>query len=529
MKKYLAVLMMVAAIMVISSVCFASDIVPCVFVNGNMLETGDDFELREGTVYGRAQRLSEIFGYTFSSDVDGFVHSFSDNVRTVTYDSYAGTVNIGDRNSFAYRIFDNAYVPLYSIDEAEKTFIPLRMLCEAFEMPILYNEDKNEIYITKNVYQKGLYNSSGTAIVWQNGEFGLMNTYGTLVANFEYERISNYDNPELFKVMSDRRYGLCDSNGNFVVDIDYTEIDYVSDGEIYLIRNNKKGMCDATGKIIIPVEFEDIVFCGNSIAMVKTGAGWHLYYCSDNTFGDEFYDNVYKLTAGIQTDNALIMGYYVEKKGKWGYIDSFGNKVIDLKYEALDKFDRNGRARMISNGKVGIIDCGGKVIIPPGYDFIHPFGNLNITVAQVGAKYGAIDKNGNAVIPFEYDYIYSFNDAPSTICYKDGKFAVLSTDGALLTGPVYSYAEEFAGTLALVYKNGYGFVDHSGKEVVECIHEEVKRGSALSMFLKLNGRWALFSSGGKISQALSMSRQARFPTVFQRLVCRQATKLFTDM
>ncbi len=496
MKKFFAALFFTAVMLSLSAVCFAQDIVPCIFVNGNMLACGSDFAVSGGRVYGKAQRLSEIFGYTLSTDDYGFVHSFSDNTRTVTYDSYAGTVNIGDRHSFAYQISDSAYVP-YEEDNSGASFIPLRMLCEAFGMPIEYDVEKNEIYITKNDYQKGLDNPSGVAIVWKNGKYGLMNSENTLIMNCRYDDINNYDNPLLFKATENHRYGLIDTKGNLITNVEYSGITYVSESEIYLEKGRLKGMCDIQGNIVIPVAYNDIVYCGNMIAMVKPDNRWCLYFCSTGAFGEKSYDNVYKITAGVQTDNIYIKGYYVEKNGMWGYIDSFGNVIIDLKYEALDKFDENGRARMIQNGKVGIIDCGGKVLIPPVYDYVAPFGNLEITVAQVGNKYGAIDKNGDVAIPFEYDYIYPFNDMPSAICYKNGRFAVLSTDNTLLTDFKYSYAEEFNAGMALVYDNGYGFVDHRGNEIVECVHDEIRQGSALSMFLKSNGRWALFSSFGK--------------------------------
>ncbi len=494
MHKRIILILALILISFLSLNTCADSYIPRLYINGDSIDTSSGFVMHSDTLHISPEKASELFNLTLSCDENNVVYTFSNAMRSVTYDSHSGSVNISDRRSFAYRIMDNAY-PSYADDEA--VYFPIRMLCSSLDYDIEYNGEEHSVLISKPVYDAGLYTPDGNAIAKKGISYGIVNSAGDVLLPFMYNDISNYDNPSVFKVVANHKCGIADRTGKLVTDIIYNEIEYVSAGEIYLYIGDFKGMCNIDGRILIPVEYNDIAYSGNLIAMVKVGNGWTLLNCSDNTLSDIWYDEVYEITAGIQTDNHMIKGYYVLKNGKWGCIDSFGNTVIDFKYEALDKFDEFGRARIIYNGKFGIVDCGGQTVIEPAYDFIYPFDRLKVTVAMVGEKYGALNLFGDIVIPFEYDYIYSFNNASSTVAYKNKEFSVISHDGTLVTDKTYSYIEEFKNGMALAYSGGYGYIDHSGNEIIDCIHTDVKQGTALSVFLEKDDKWALFAPDGE--------------------------------
>lgn len=467
---------------------------PRLAVNGNEINDMSGFVMNNDTLYVSPERASELFDLTLSYDEDNVVYTFSGTMRIVTYDSVTGSLNIGDRRSFNHKVYENAYMS-YNIDS--KIYIPLRMLCNSFDMSVDYLTDTHCVIVNIKDYSAGLFTSDGIAIAKKGGNYGIVNAAGNVLLPFGYDDICNYDNPSLFEVTDNHKCGIASGEGKLVTEIIYNDIDYVSAGEIYLFKDDSKGMCNIDGRILVPVAYDDIAYSGNLIAMVKNGTKWSLLNCSNGEISDTFYDEVYEITAGVQTENNMIKGYYAQKNGKWGCVDSFGNTVIPFKYEALDKFDEMGRARVIYNGKFGIVDCGGLVIIPPAYDYIYPFGTLKVAVAQVGSKYGAVNLSGNIAIPFEYDYIYSFNNSKTTVAYKDKLFTVINTEGKPVSDKTYKYIEEFKNGLALAYGDGYGYIDHNGNEIIDCIYSDVKQGTALSVFLKNNDKWALFSSEGE--------------------------------
>lgn len=492
-KKLLLFFILIISLFSVSD-AMAGGTVPAILFNNSHIDTSYGFYMQSDTLYISPDVACDVFKLTLSRDENNVVFTFSSSMRSVTYDSKTGSVNISDRRSFAYNVIENAY-PSWSCNG--EIFVPIRMLCSALGMSVDYISDTHTVAISRPDFEPGLYNSNGLAIAKKSNLYGIVNSAGIVVLPFDYDDISNYDNPSMFKVIDNHRCGIAGRNGTLVTEIIYNEIEYVSAGEIYLSIGNAKGMCNIDGRIIIPVEYDDIAYSGNLIAMVKIGSRWTLLNCANGVFSDVFYDEVYEITEGIQTDNYMIKGYYVLKNGKWGCVDSFGSTVIDFKYDALDKFDEMGRARVIYKGKFGIVDCGGNTIIEPAYDYIYPFGRLKVAVAEVAGRYGAVNLDGTVAIPFEYDYIYSFNNSPATVAYKNKVFTVISVDGKPVSDKTYRYIEEFKNGIALAYGEGYGYIDYNGNEIIDCIHTDVKQGTAISVFLQKDDKWALFSPTGE--------------------------------
>ena len=95
------------------------------------------------------------------------------------------------------------------------------------------------------------------------------------------------------------------------------------------------------------------------------------------------------------------------QKGKWGYIDESGAKVIDYRYDYADFFV-NGRAKVGKDRKYGFIDEGGKKIIKIKNNILDKFKKRglqsslleesNRMVLCLREKYGFIDYNGNVLL-----------------------------------------------------------------------------------------------------------------------------------
>ena len=64
------------------------------------------------------------------------------------------------------------------------------------------------------------------------------------------------------------------------------------------------------------------------------------------------------------------------KNGKWGFIDSNGNVIVDYIYDNVTEFNSYGFAGIKKDGKWGSINDEGKVIIEPTY-------TLNINTNEI--------------------------------------------------------------------------------------------------------------------------------------------------
>ncbi len=128
------------------------------------------------------------------------------------------------------------------------------------------------------------------------------------------------------------------------------------------------------------------------------------------------------------------------KNGYYGYLDSYGKKIVKAKYDSIYPFGiyRKTWALVQHNGYFGFIDFSGKEIVKAKYDTIYQFGIYQRSWAKVKSNnhYGLVNVWGEEVVKPKYDFIGMLGEV------KDN--------------------------LYLVKRNGYyGFIDAWGNEVIK--------------------------------------------------------------
>lgn len=118
--------------------------------------------------------------------------------------------------------------------------------------------------------------------------------------------------------------------------------------------------------------------------------------------------------------SAVAQSIYPDKnqKGKWGYVNDHGDKVIDYKYDEAGYFD-DGVATVKKGDSYGVINTDGKEVISVKYNLIEPHSKTIYRVAADGKvkdgvlmdeKYGFISKEGKVLLKPEYEEIGTFNN-----------------------------------------------------------------------------------------------------------------------
>lgn len=106
------------------------------------------------------------------------------------------------------------------------------------------------------------------------------------------------------------------------------------------------------------------------------------------------------------------------EKGKWGYVDANGKKVINYDYTEASAFI-DGRAKVRKGNKWGYINPQGKEVIKIKYSEMKAWNGTYCKVAEGGSfddgvlsgeKWGYINRSGDVIIPAEYDEIGVFTD-----------------------------------------------------------------------------------------------------------------------
>lgn len=155
----------------------------------------------------------------------------------------------------------------------------------------------------------------------------------------------------------------------------------------------------------------------------------------------------------------------VEKNGKWGYIDTEGNVVIQIQWDNTYEF-HEGVAAVEKTGKWGCIDAAGNVVIEPKWDNAFGF-REGLAAVEKDGQWGFIDTAGNVVIDIQWDATLSFYEGLA-IVEKDGKYGFIDTAGNVVIDIEWDWAVRFFEGRARVQKDGSWFIiDREGNIIYE--------------------------------------------------------------
>jgi len=285
----------------------------------------------------------------------------------------------------------------------------------------------------------------GFALVEKGGKYAFVDENGKILNNTWYKMAESFSEGLAAVKNETNSYGYIDKGGITIIPFQYkTAASFVEGlaqagdyGDMYVI--DKKG-----NKISSTYDF--IGSYNNGFAAYDAGTdNWGFlnrkgeaigndYYYSVGDFGKEglaavksgeggqllgFIDTSGKVVISCQYENAWMSGFSeglaaVSKDGKYGFIDTKGNWVVEAQYAYAVGF-HEGLSCVFLNGRCGFIDKKGKVVVPIKYrasiegDFNFYFNNglAGIFDPEKG-KLGFINKKGKVVLPFIYNYNGSY-------------------------------------------------------------------------------------------------------------------------
>lgn len=139
-------------------------------------------------------------------------------------------------------------------------------------------------------------------------------------------------------------------------------------------------------------------------------------------------------------------GVIINEKGKYGYTDEARGIIIPCKYDYMSDFSKKGIAIVQKKDKWGCINTDGKVILKLKYLYISAFED---GFAKISTKegLGLINDNGKVVLPASFGFIKPFNKSGIAIIGTvDGKIGVMDTNCSTICGcgnKIAYYNQEF--------------------------------------------------------------------------------------
>lgn len=291
-----------------------------------------------------------------------------------------------------------------------------------------YGLFKNKEQVIGNEYQSITYNQTDeTLILQKTKKFGVANLDGKIIIPVEYKQIDSIGmyiyatnengkenvytkegteiqadsniailetSNENFKIKIDNTngtvYSIIDKNDNTITKQNYSYIEYLSDDNFIVSLEGKLGVINSNNEIKIDIKYDSIEklqntdFITTTLAKDKTT---QIYDKNINKLCDLPNANIVIEKEYIKIYNDEVTKYFslsgkeisnkealkgnkifaTSNNGKWGFVDSNGNILLDYQYEKATDLNEYGFAGIKLDGKWGVVNSEGKVILEPQY------------------------------------------------------------------------------------------------------------------------------------------------------------------
>jgi hypothetical protein len=274
-------------------------------------------------------------------------------------------------------------------------------------------------------------------------------------------------------VMADRKWGLIDGAGHFIVEPKYWLIGDLSEGLAWTAEpDSSVGYLDTAGKSVINGKFE-------AVGDFSEGLAWAAV-CGDNGRFSGYIDKSGAFAITPQFDTALAFSEgmapvgidkgshrrvcaYPPYRGKWGYIDKTGKLVIEMQYAVARAFS-GGLAQVIPSfektpsglrpSKILYIDKSGKTVIDGRFDAAMDFAE-GLAGVKIDGKWGFIDTKGAPAIKPQFDEVGMFHGGLAR-AKLDGRWGYINHSGDWAIPAHFAAAVDFDGGLAFAQPDDHG-------------------------------------------------------------------------
>nr|MCR5146971.1 WG repeat-containing protein [Clostridia bacterium] len=310
-------------------------------------------------------------------------------------------------------------------------------------------------------------------VAFEKGKAGFYKNNKKILKN-EYEDIGYDDNNNCLILQQNGKQGLADFNGNVTIEIKYDNI-YISGRYVNAQDGNNIDIYDYTTKK--KMKYPDVVGINQtaskkySIAIMKNDK-FRVFDSILSELKEEEYDSL-----EFAYDNCFI----TFKDGKFGIVDSKGNKVIDFKYNLIQKIPNSNVIEAINNdkntidfisdGKVVLSTNNSQMYIKDKYIVVESNNNRSyldyngnvvenkdvlkneLYASRKGKKWGFVNENGEYVINPTYDFVTEFNEYGFAGVKKDGKWGSINLKGEIIIEPTYVIDLDSPNFIGQYYEN----------------------------------------------------------------------------
>lgn len=306
-------------------------------------------------------------------------------------------------------------------------------------------------------------------VVSKAGQKGLYDAEGKCLLPITFSNIS-FDNNRYWLVNKDGKQGLYSYMGKEILPPRYDSIEVISNyrtnaGNYFIVKKNLYGLCNNEGKFIVDPQYTAIKYRYLRYFKLTKGDSCHYLFNYKDIIKDITLDDAMPITMQRNEQNLFYFNY---KQGKaWGLLRENGQPIIAVQYDKpLQKVgyihsDSTAYFIACKDNLFGLIDINNKIVLPFQYKKIehtYLYNTIELTTdegkqlynmtkkqlvfnlfydnSSVSDRYLYLKRNGletavdckymQLLFPFKYNSILALNNNEHFIVVTEGKTAVVN-------------------------------------------------------------------------------------------------------
>lgn len=192
----------------------------------------------------------------------------------------------------------------------------------------------------------------------------------------------------------------------------------LSGGKVAVSKDGKYGYTNAS--LVIPenLPYEYASTFKGGVAAVKKDGKWALINEEEKPVTELIYEDI-----ALDEFNTCMNGgvAFAKKDGKYYMLNAEGKLVCDKAFDNVYPFASEGPAAVCIGGKWGFVDTAGNTVIEPAYDDAKSF-SLGLGAVYIDGKWGYVGTTGDVRIAAQFEDCRPFAANGIAAVKKDGKW-----------------------------------------------------------------------------------------------------------
>lgn len=264
----------------------------------------------------------------------------------------------------------------------------------------------------------------GYITVNQEGKYGVISFSGKQILENKYEKIDSMYSENYFVIEEAGKQKLINASGEEVITEGFDKIAQIATSGIVFEKDGKYGLMNFEKQVIIEPTYEDLKEINKNVFMAKTeGMCGIILDTKEVKVSFAYKDIYYNSKAGIYIAedkdynssiidaayNVKLIGILSELNTDKGYMKLKMNdeyKYYNFKFEEksiAEIFKTNTMFLSKKDGKYGFVNSKGEVLVDYIYDDAQEQNEYGYAAVKFGGLWGAIDSKGNVVIEPTYN------------------------------------------------------------------------------------------------------------------------------